>query len=342
MTTDISEKYGKELDETIAIISSPGKGLLAADESTGTIGDRFKSINVENVEKNRQQYRQLLFGVAKESSKYIGGVILYEETLFQKDDNGVDFTKILRDAGIVPGIKVDLGQKVIPGTKNELRTQGLTDLDKRIAKYYKQGARFAKWRASYDVTKDLPSDLAIEEQSIQLARYAAICQVNGLVPIVEPEVLVVEGDHDAKRSYEVTHKVLAATFYYLHKHNVNLSRIILKPNMILAGKKNKDKSSTQKVAEDTLKVLRDTVPTSVPAILFLSGGQTEDESAENLNAMNASSTKKPWYLSFSYGRALQESCLKTWLGKSENVKKAQEVYLQKAKNCYLAALGKLK
>lgn len=267
---------------------------------------------------------------------------MYEETLFQKNDKGVDFTKVLTDAGIVPGIKVDLGQTEIPGTKKELRAQGITDLDKRIAKYYKQGARFAKWRASYEVSKDLPSDLAVEEQSIQLARYAAICQANGLVPIVEPEVLVVEGDHDAKRSYEVTHQVLSSVFYYLHKHKVNLSRILLKPNMILAGAKNKDKSSTQKVAEDTVKVLKDTVPSTVPGILFLSGGQTEDEAAENLNAINALSVKKPWYLSFSYGRALQKSCLKAWSGKSENVKKAQEAYLEKAKNCYLAALGKLK
>jgi fructose-bisphosphate aldolase, class I len=303
------------------------------------MGSRLKGIGLENSKELRYGWRNLMFKHAKTLAPYISGVILYDETIYQKDENEVLFTKVLADNDIVPGIKVDLGQKIIPGTKC-LCTQGLDDLDLRIQKYYKQGARFAKWRASYDISVNQPSNLAISLQAENLARYAAICQANGLVPIVEPEVLVVEGDHDIETSYKVTEKVLAAVFTALNKHKVVLERMLLKPNMILPGKKNanKDKVTTEQIAKLTIKCLKRTVPSAVPGIVFLSGGQTEDEAAINLNSINKLG-KHPWYLTYSYGRALQQSGLHAWKGKDE--KAGQEAVLKKSKNCSLASKGEL-
>lgn len=287
----------------------------------------------------------MLFHTAKESHQYIGGVILYEETLFQKDDKGTPFVDILKSNGVVPGIKVDLGLTSLPGNFNSDQvTQGLDDLHKRVEKYYEAGARFAKWRAAYTVNEETqqPSDLCVEINSFELARYAAICQSCGLIPIVEPEVLVTEGKHKMQTSYDVTRKVLISTFQQLYRHGVDLERTILKPNMILTGDKSGEKKNHVEVAEATVRVLKDTVPSSIPAVMFLSGGQTEDEAAKNLNEINKiSGTIKPWYLTFSYGRALQDSCIKTWKGEEKNVVEAQKVFLEKAKNCYLAAQGKL-
>jgi fructose-bisphosphate aldolase, class I len=339
---DLTEKYGKEMDATIKTICTPGKGILAADESTGTIGKRFDQIKLENTETNRQAYRQLLFDVSSEANKYIGGVILYEETLYQKTLDGVLFSKVLTDNGIVPGIKVDLGLVLIPGNKNgEEVAQGLDNLSKRCAEYYRAGARFAKWRGAYRINDTLPSQECIVGNAINLARYAAICQINGLVPIVEPEVLVTEEDQTIERSYEVTEAVLAETFYQLQKHNVNLERIFLKPNMVLPGTKCKKQNTSVEIAEATVKVLRATVPPAVPGIVFLSGGQSEDEAAINLNEINKVKGEKPWYLTYSYGRALQHSAIVAWGGKKENVKAGQDAYLAKSINCSLASQGKL-
>jgi len=340
-----SANYHVEMKANLKILTTPGKGLLAADESTSTIGKRFEKIHLENTEPHRRAYRQLLFETAKESHQYIGGVILYEETLYQKDDKNTPFVDILKSNGIVPGIKVDLGLTNLPGNFNSDQvTQGLDDLHKRVEKYHQAGARFAKWRAAYTVNEEThqPSDLCVEINSFELARYAAICQSCGLIPIVEPEVLVTEGHHKMQTSYDVTRKVLVSTFQQLYRHGVDLERTILKPNMILTGDKSGEKKSHVEVAEATVRVLRDTVPSSIPAIMFLSGGQTEDEAAKNLNEINkVSGTIKPWYLTFSYGRALQDSCIKTWKGEEKNVVEAQKVFLEKAKNCYLAAQGKL-
>lgn len=320
-----------------------GKGLLAADESTGTIQKRFDSINVENTEDNRRAYRELLFRVAKESSEYISGVILYEETLFQKAKDGTDFVKLLNDAGIVPGIKVDAGLANLPGGNGEQYTEGMDGLGKRCQKYFKQGARFAKWRAVIliDQSKGFPTTHAINVNADLLARYAAVCQENGLVPIVEPEIMVMEGTHNIQVSYQVTRQVLAAVFQALANYNVVLERIILKPNMVLAADKSAEKATSQQIAELTAKVLRNTVPPAVPGIMFLSGGQNEEESAQNLNNINKVPGQSPWAVSFSYGRALQHSALKAWSGKDENVKAGQDQYLAKAKACFLAAQGKL-
>lgn len=314
---------------------------MAADESTSTIGKRFQAINLENNENHRRAYRQLLFEISPTANKYIGGVILYDETVHQKDDNNVAFVKTLTDNGIVPGIKLDQGLVNLPNCKVDQVTQGIDDLHKRVDSYFNLGCRFAKWRAAFAITENgHPSDLCIELNANLLARYAAICQFGGLVPIVEPEVLVTEGKHSFQKSLDVTTRVLHETFVHLWKNNVNLERMILKPNMILSGDKSGEKVSQKDVAVATVSVLKKTVPSTVPGILFLSGGQTEDESALHLNEMNKLG-HLPWYLSYSYGRALQHSCIATWKGDSNNVKAAQQVYLNKALNCSLASQGKL-
>jgi len=337
----LTEKYGSELDKAIKIICAPGKGILAADESTGTIGKRFEAIKLENTEEHRRAYRQLLFEISPQSNKYIGGVILYDETVHQKDSHGVPFLKTMIDNGIVPGIKLDTGLVNLPGHKTDQVAQGLDDLHKRVTKYFDLGCRFAKWRGAYSINSTCsPSDLCVELNAIGLARYAAICQFGGLVPIVEPEVLVTEGDHSIQRSLDVTHRVLHETFVQLFKNNVCLERMLLKPNMILPGDKNSQKASHKEVAQLTVNVLKQTTPSSVPGILFLSGGQSEDDSALHLNEMNKLGPH-PWVLSFSYGRALQHSCIAAWKGDEKNVKHAQDVYMKKANNCSLAALGKL-
>jgi len=335
-------QYREELIKNANYIGSPGKGILASDESTGTIGSRFQKINVENNETNRKAYRELLF-LTPDLGKYCSGAILYEETLYQKADDGTPFVDILNKQGVLPGIKVDKGLSIIPGTKDEQVTEGLDGLAKRCADYYKAGARFSKWRAALKIGDGCPSDLSIHENAQNLARYAAISQANGLVPIVEPEVLM-DGDHTIERCAQVTEKVLAVVFKYLHDHGILLEGCLLKPNMVTAGQQSATYKTTkpEQIAEATVTALARTVPPALPAIMFLSGGQKEEEASLNLNAINAFKAKKPWSLSFSYGRALQSSCLSAWKGDKANVKHAQEVFAARAKANSDAQLGQYK
>ena len=331
-------KYKDELIANAKAICVAGKGILAADESTGTIGNRFKNINVENTEENRRAYRELLF-LSEGIENYISGVILFEETLYQKTKDGVLFVDVMKQKGIIPGIKVDKGTVVIGGTNNETATQGLDDLGKRCAKYYADGARFAKWRAVLKIGQFEPTDVAIQENAHGLARYAAICQENGLVPIVEPEVLV-DGTHTIDECAAKSEKVYAAVVKALQDQNVLLEGSLLKPNMVTHGSDCVTKVSSQEIAWKTVRTLLRTIPGAIPGVMFLSGGQAEDEATANLNEMNKlKDVKKPWNLSFSYGRALQHSCLKAWQGKTENLEAAQKVLLEKAKNNSLATLG---
>ncbi|ESW13355.1 hypothetical protein PHAVU_008G189200 [Phaseolus vulgaris] len=332
-------KYHDELIANAAYIGTPGKGILAADESTGTIGKRLSSINVENVESNRRALRELLF-TAPGALQYLSGVILFEETLYQSTASGKPFVELLKENGVLTGIKVDKGTVELAGTDQETTTQGLDGLGQRCAKYYEAGARFAKWRAVLKIGPNEPSELSIHENAYGLARYAVICQENGLVPIVEPEILV-DGSHDIHKCAAVTERVLAACYKALNDHHVLLEGTLLKPNMVTPGSKSA-KVSPQVVAEHTVRALQRTVPAAVPAVVFLSGGQSEEEASLNLNAINQVNGKKPWSLSFSFGRALQQSTLKAWGGKEENVKKAQEALLVRAKANSEATLGTYK
>eukprot|EP00004_Rigifila_ramosa_P008976 TRINITY_DN20432_c0_g1_i1.p1 TRINITY_DN20432_c0_g1~~TRINITY_DN20432_c0_g1_i1.p1 ORF type:complete len:374 (+),score=92.96 TRINITY_DN20432_c0_g1_i1:48-1124(+) len=335
--SDWNSKFGAELEANVALLTAPGKGFLAADESTGTIGKRFEKIKVQNTEENRRAYRELLFTTPGEWEKFISGVILYEETLFQKTRDGKLFTDVLKAKGVIPGIKVDAGTNELPGTDHETATMGLDGLGARCAKYYKAGARFAKWRAVLKITASCPTETAIIENAQGLARYAVICLENGLVPIVEPEVLN-DGNHSIERCAEVTERVQAAVVKALHDNHVNLHHILLKPNMVTPGSE-APKATPQQIAHFTVRTLQRTMPPAVGGIMFLSGGQTEEEATLNLNAMNQLKTRKPWALSFSYGRALQASVLKAWSGKPENVPTAQQVFFERAKANSLAALG---
>jgi len=331
-------KYDAELIANANLIATPGKGILAADESTGTIGQRFSKISLENNENNRRDYRELLFGTKSDVNKYISGVIMFEETLFQKAADGTPFPELLKSQGIITGIKVDKGVVNLSGTDGETATQGLDGLAERVQKYYEAGARFAKWRAVLKVAAG-PSQLSIQENAHTLARYAVICQENGLAPIVEPEILL-DGTHSIEVSAVATEKVLAATFKALNDHHVLLEGILLKPNMVLSGTDAEKKAGPKEVAEFTVRTLQRTVPPAVPGIMFLSGGQAEAEATANLNAINLQPGKKPWTLSFSYGRALQSTVIKTWKGEKENVDAARKVYLDRAKYNGLAVLGK--
>eukprot|EP01133_Synstelium_polycarpum_P015279 gene15279-18088_t len=335
-----TSKFAQELIATAKAIVAPGKGILAADESTGTIGSRFSKINLENTEENRRAYRDLLINTQDEVTKHIGGIILFEETLYQKDSNGVPFTEILKKKGIIPGIKVDKGTVVLPETDNETATQGLDGLAERCTKYYEAGARFAKWRAvlKIDVAKNLPSQLAMVENAHVLARYAAICQSCGLVPIVEPEILM-DGTHSIEDSARITEAVLSHVFKALADHHVMLEGALLKPNMVLNGTTNNSPATPERVGELTVRTLQRTVPPALTGVVFLSGGQTEIEATANLNAMNKL-PNRPWALSFSFGRALQASVIKTWNGKPENVEEARKVYIHRALCNSLAQLGK--
>ncbi|KAK4275271.1 hypothetical protein QN277_018385 [Acacia crassicarpa] len=330
-------KYADELIKTAKYIATPGKGILAADESTGTIGKRLASINVENIESNRQALRELLF-TAPDALQFLSGVILFEETLYQKTASGKPFVEVLEENGVVPGIKVDKGIVELAGTNGETTTQGLDSLGTRCAQYYKAGARFAKWRAVLKIGPTEPSELSIQQNAQGLARYAIICQENGLVPIVEPEILT-DGPHDIAKCAAVTETVLAAVYKALNDHHVLLEGTLLKPNMVTPGS-DSPKVPPQVVAEHTVTALRRTVPAAVPGIVFLSGGQSEEEATLNLNAMNKLEVLKPWTLSFSFGRALQQSTLKTWGGQKENVAKAQAVFLARCKANSAATLGK--
>jgi len=331
-----SGKYKDELIKNAAYIGTPGKGILAADESTGTIGKRFASINVENVEDNRRALRELLF-CTPGALQYISGVILFEETLYQSTKAGKPFVEVLKEANVLPGIKVDKGTVELGGTNGETTTQGHDDLGKRCAKYYEAGARFAKWRAVLKIGPNEPSQLSIDQNAQGLARYAIICQENGLVPIVEPEILV-DGPHDIDRCAYVTEIVLAACYKALNDQHVLLEGTLLKPNMVTPGSDSK-KVAPEVIAEYTVRTLQRTVPPAVPAVVFLSGGQSEEEATKNLNAMNKLQTKKPWSLSFSFGRALQQSTLKAWAGKEENLEKAQAAFLVRCKANSEATLG---
>eukprot|EP00818_Percolomonas_sp_WS_P009854 CAMPEP_0117445448 /NCGR_PEP_ID=MMETSP0759-20121206/5802_1 /TAXON_ID=63605 /ORGANISM="Percolomonas cosmopolitus, Strain WS" /LENGTH=342 /DNA_ID=CAMNT_0005237627 /DNA_START=47 /DNA_END=1075 /DNA_ORIENTATION=+ len=338
---NIYGKFGDELKATANAMVAPGKGLLAADESTSTIGKRFDTIQVENVESNRQAYRQLLF-TTDGFEKYISGVIMYEETLFQKTDDGKNFTDLLKSKGVLCGIKLDKGPVLIPGDGKNTVTQGLDGLAERCAKYYAQGARFAKWRAVIEVSDKDPSDLAITLSAQTLARYAAICQTQGLVPIVEPETMVLVGKHSIERSLEVTTRILNATFYELNRQNVSLERMILKPNFVLPGRECPSFNKCfEQVTDLTLACLQRTVPPAVPGIMFLSGGLSEKESVDILNNLNKANTKKPWKLSYSYGRALQTSTLEAWRGKKENIEAGQKAFMKQAEMCSKAEQGKL-
>uniref|UniRef100_A0A6B2L8G1 Fructose-bisphosphate aldolase n=1 Tax=Arcella intermedia TaxID=1963864 RepID=A0A6B2L8G1_9EUKA len=310
---------------------------MAADESTGTIQKRFDSIKLENTEENRRTYRELLFSTPGIGT-YISGAILYEETLYQSTKDGKPFPKLLQEQGVLVGIKVDKGLKYLPGTDNEMACQGLTDLDVRCKKYYEAGARFAKWRAAYTIAPGKPSELLVKEQAWGLARYAAICQANGLVPIVEPEVMM-DGPHDIEHCARISEHVFATVVKALHDNGVLLEGSLLKPNMILQGSENSKKATPHEVASYTLRTLKRTIPSSIPGVMFLSGGQTEEEATVNLDALNRLAGL-PWTLSFSYGRALQASCLKAWGGKAENFVAGQNALLERAKANSEAQLGK--
>lgn len=324
------------LAETIEKMTQKGKGLLAADESEKTIAKRLASIRVESTEENRIAYRDMLF-TTPDLEKYISGVILYEETLYQKAKNGITFPDVLKRKGILPGIKVDKGLIPFESSPDEQITQGLDGLPDRLREYKKTGACFAKWRAVYQISDHYPSRMAIKTHAELLARYAKICQSLDIVPIVEPEVLL-DGDHSLECSADVTEKVHHAVFRALYKHRVSFELMILKPSMVIAGKAHAKPSSVEAVAEATLAVFRRTVPAAVPSINFLSGGQAEIQATAHLNAMNQLGPH-PWNLSFSYARALQDSCLKTWQGKTENVAEAQQVLSKRARLNSLAALG---
>jgi fructose-bisphosphate aldolase class I len=328
-----------DLNTVAEALVAPGKGILAADESTGTIKKRFDAIGVESTEENRRDYREMLFR-ASEGMRYISGVILYDETIWQKAKDGTPLVEIIKKAGSIPGIKVDEGTKPLPNCPGELITAGLDKLPERLPKYYEQGARFAKWRAVIDIGPGIPSYTAVHTNAHALARYAALCQAAQLVPIVEPEVLM-DGDHDIDRCYEVTEFVLKETFQQLYYQKVALEGMVLKPNMAIPGKKCAKRASVEEVAEKTVKLLRHCVPAAVPGIAFLSGGQSDEEATAHLDAMNRIGNL-PWRLTFSYGRALQHAPQKAWSGKAENVAAAQRVFSHRARMNGLATQGQWK
>ena len=329
----------ERLDDIAAAMMAKGKGLLAADESSGTIAKRFDTIGLASSESSRRDYREMLFRADDAMTSAISGVILYEETLFQKAADGTPFVEIIRAAGAVPGIKVDIGAKPMAGFPGETITEGLDGLADRLSAYYDAGARFAKWRGVIAVSDTLPSYGAVKANAHALARYAALCQQAGIVPIVEPEVLMdgAPSTHSIARSEDVTEETLRIVFAELADARVSLEGMILKPSMVIDGRKART-ASVDEVAERTVKVLKRTVPAAVPGIAFLSGGQTTEESTAHLSAMIASYSL-PWTLTFSYGRALQAEALAAWQGKSENVAAGQRAFAHRARMCSLAALG---
>ena len=330
-----------ELNKVAQAMVAPGRGILAADESTGTIKKRFDAIGTENTEDNRRDYREMMFRTTEAMKNYISGVILYDETIWQKAKDGTPLVEIIKKAGVLPGIKVDEGTKPLPNCPGEVITTGLDKLADRLPKYYEQGARFAKWRAVIDVgAHGLPSYTCVRANAHALARYAALCQAAQIVPIVEPEVLM-DGGHDIDRCAEVSEWVLKETFQELFYNRVALEGIVLKPNMAVPGKKSVKRASVEEVAEKTVRVLKNCVPGAVPGIAFLSGGQSDEEATAHLDAMNRIGNL-PWALTFSYGRALQAAPQKIWSGKSENVAAAQRAFAHRAKMNSLAALGQWK
>jgi fructose-bisphosphate aldolase, class I len=326
-----------DLNKVATAMVTPGKGLLAADESTGTIKKRFDAINVESTEDTRRDYREMLFRSQEAMSKYISGVILYDETIWQNAKDGTPLVKLIEQAGSIPGIKVDEGTQALPNCPGELVTVGLDKLAERLKKYYERGARFAKWRAVIDIGNGIPSMTAISVNAHALARYAALCQAAQIVPIVEPEVLM-DGDHDIDRCYEVTQRVLNKTFQELRVQRVAFEGMILKPNMVISGKKYAKQAGVQEVAEKTIRLLKACVPAAVPGIAFLSGGQSDEEATAHLNAMHVIGNL-PWPLTFSYGRALQAAPQKAWSGKAENVAAGQRAFSHRARMNGLASTG---
>jgi fructose-bisphosphate aldolase class I len=328
-----------ELNKVAQAMVATGKGILAADESSGTIKKRFDAIGVESTEDTRRDYREMLFRSA-EGMKHISGVILYDETIWQKARDGTPLVDLIKKAGAIPGIKVDEGTKPLPECPGEVVTVGLDKLADRLPKYYEQGARFAKWRAVIDIGAGIPSYTCILTNAHALARYAALCQAAQIVPIVEPEVLM-DGDHNVDRCVDVTTWVLKETFQQLFYNRVALEGMVLKPNMAIGGKKCTQRASVGEVAEKTVRMLKECVPGAVPGIAFLSGGQSDEEATAHLDAMNKIG-KLPWKLTFSYGRALQHAPQTTWKGKSENVAAAQRAFSHRAKMNGLAAVGQWK
>lgn len=325
----------EELQTTINDLVQPGKGILAADESNPTIAKRFRAVDVESTEEKRREYRSIIFSTPG-LGDYISGAILFEETLGQTGLDGKPMAKLLESQGIVPGIKVDKGKGPLPNAPGDEITYGLDGLDERLAGYKDQGARFAKWRDVFHISDVLPSRQAVFANAEVLARYAAICQNQGIVPIVEPEVLI-DGDHTVERCAEVAESVIREVFTSLYLHRVDLESMVLKPSMVTPGKES-SKSDPEEVAKWTLEVFRRVVPSSVPGIFFLSGGQTPEEATENLNAINSRGSQ-PWELSFSYGRALQEPAQKAWAGNRDNAEAAQQALLKRARLNGLARSG---
>jgi fructose-bisphosphate aldolase, class I len=327
----------EELQGIARTLVAEGKGILAADESTGTIKKRFDSIGVESTEETRRAYRDLLFAT-EGAEEYISGVILYDETIRQKAlDGTTPFPKLLESKGIIPGIKVDKGATPLAHAEGETVTEGLDGLRERLNEYRELGAGFAKWRAVISIGKEIPSEYCIWTNAHALARYAALSQEAGLVPIVEPEVLM-DGDHTIERSFEVTSRTLHAVFTELRDQRVQPEGILLKPNMVLSGYECPVQASDEEVAGETLRCFRRHVPAAVPGVVFLSGGQSDEQATARLSAMNAQGPH-PWQLSFSYGRALQAPALKAWLGKEENVEAAQQAYYHRAKMNSAARTG---
>ena len=326
----------QQLQSTAQALVAEGKGILAADESTGTIKKRLDSIGVESTEETRRAYRELLF-TTEGAEEFISGVILYDETIRQSASDGTPFPKLLESKGVIPGIKVDTGAKPLALTDGETITEGLDGLRDRLEEYRELGARFAKWRATYSIADDKPSEYCVWTNAHALARYAALCQEAGLVPIVEPEVLQ-DGTHTIAESRKATGRVLQAVYTELHDQRLDFRGTLLKPNMVLSGYDASDRASADEVADVTLECFYKHVPAAVPGIVFLSGGQSDEDATAHLNAMNARGPH-PWQLSFSYGRALQAPALKAWGGKEESVEAAQRAYYHRAKMNSAARTG---
>ncbi|HEU4847506.1 MAG TPA: class I fructose-bisphosphate aldolase [Rubrobacteraceae bacterium] len=319
----------QELEKTARALVAPGKGILAADESFGTIGKRFEAVGIESSEDSRRAYREMLF-TTPNIGEYLSGVILFEETLRQKASDGRPLAKVLEDQGIIPGIKVDKSTVPMPLSPNEKFTQGLDGLHDRLSEYREMGARFTKWRAVITIGSGIPTKSCVEANAEALALYASFAQDHDLVPIVEPEVLI-DGDHSIEQSYEATLWTLHETFDEIHEHGVELSALLLKPNMVISGKEASDQANVEEVARYTVECLLRTVPPAVPGIVFLSGGQTDLQATQHLNAMNTIYEGLPWELSFSYARALQGQPMEIWGGKAENVERAQKIFHHRAR-----------
>jgi len=326
-----------EIEKIAKQIIAKGGGILAADESTGTMTKRLSSVNVESTAENRLKFRETLFS-SEGMKNYIGGVILYDETIKQKTSSGKTIPELIESSGSIPGIKVDTGAKKLAGSPEEKITEGLDGLRERLTEYYKLGARFTKWRAVYNISDKFPSELSIKSNAHALARYAALAQEAKMVPIVEPEVLM-DGDHDINKCYEITSKVLKECYKELALHKINLKGTLLKPNMILPGDKSKNKNNSLEIAKITIKCIKENVPSEVPGIAFLSGGQTEVEATQNLNEINKINDTN-FLMSFSYGRALQQGALKNWAKNIKDTNNAQKIFNHRSKMNGLSTAAK--